>query len=180
MQLRAGNFFISYQIVHWNTEYFPSYVSKQCCICQNWWERDISSEQYLLPLAEGLGVYFEKTTWTLKQHDWLERYYYFENILSPSLLSFSILLEIVYLVLYIRFKMLQSVLGKNLIALCFSLLVCDIIGAKLALSDVIKSLSCRIVAAVLDLFSLSICTWTCVVAYDLWSTFQCNTIRIKL
>ena len=58
--------------------------------------------------------------------------------------------------------------------------MCDIIGATLALSDVIKSLSCRIVAAVLHLLSLSICNWTCVIAYDLWSTFQCNTIRIML
>ena len=138
-----------------------------------------SNEQYL-PLAEGLGVCYEKTTLTLKQYHWLERYYYFENILSLSLLSFSISFEIVFLVIYIRFKKLQSVLGKNLIALCFSLLVCDIIGITLTLSDVIKRLSCRIVAAVLHLFSLSLCTWTCVIAYDLWSTFQYNTIKIKV
>ena len=50
---------------------------------------------------------------------------------------------------------------------------CDIIGLLLTLTrNAMSSISCRIVTVSLHFFSLALCTWPCVIAYDFWSIFQ--------
>ena len=68
---------------------------------------------------------------------------------------------------------MQNIPGKNLIAMFFFMFTCDIIGLLLTLTrNTMSSISCRIVAVSLHFFSLALCTWPCVIAYDFWSIIQ--------
>ena len=71
------------------------------------------ADQYL-PLPEGLGICLgdEKAVW-------LKKYYNFENILELSLLSVSIILELLLFILFLAKKNMRNIPNKNLVALFF-------------------------------------------------------------
>ena len=129
-----------------------------------------TSEQYV-PLTEGFGICYQREK--SDTYDRLLHYYYFENILSLFLLSISIILDLVSLTVYLSKKHLQNIPGKNLIALCFSIFICDSLAILLTLTrNNMSGILCRIVAVLLHFFSLALCTWPCVIAYDFWSIFR--------
>ena len=129
-----------------------------------------TSEQYV-PLTEGFGICYQREK--SDTSDRLLHFYYFENILSLLLLSISIILDLVSLIVYLSKKHSQNIPGKNLIALCFSMFICDIIAMLLTLTrNNMSGIFCRIVAVLLHFFSFALCTWPCVVAYDFWSIFR--------
>ena len=145
-------------------------MNKSITVTINGEGKYFTSEQYV-PLTEGFGICYQREK--SDTSDLLLHYYYFENILSLLLLSISIILDLVSLIVYLSKKHLQNIPGKNLIALCFSMFICDIGGMLLTLTrNNMGSISCRIVAVLLHFFSLALCTWSCVIAYDFWSIFR--------
>ena len=134
----------------------------------NNFEKSYTPEQYL-PLMEGVGICYEKDNNDMKEYAWLKQYYYFENLLSLILLSISIILEVLLLIVCLTWKKVLNIPDKNLIALCIALLICDIIGLILPLTrKTVNGMSCKIVALILHFFSLALCTWPCIIAYEIW------------
>ena len=85
------------------------------------------ADQYL-PLPEGLGTCLEKEKNAMEEPLWLKKYYKFENILSLSLLSVSIILKPLLLMLFLARKNTRNIPSKNVVALflfcwCAALLV---------------------------------------------------------
>lgn len=90
-------------------------------------ERTYEAEQYL-PLPEGLRICLVNEKHTSREYAWLKQYDYFEILLSLTLLSISVIFELLLLIVYLARKRLRNIPKKNLIAFCLVLLVCDIIG----------------------------------------------------
>ena len=59
-------------------------------------KKSYTPEQYL-PLPEGLGVCLGSDKQSIREYAWLKQYYNFKNILSFSLLSISVILEVLLL-----------------------------------------------------------------------------------
>ena len=145
-------------------------INKSITVTINGEGKYFTSEQYV-PLTEGFGICYQREK--SDTSDRLLHFYYFENILSLLLLSISIILDLVSLIVYLSKKHSQNIPGKNLIALCFSMFICDIIAMLLTLTrNNMSGIFCRIVAVLLHFFSFALCTWPCVVAYDFWSIFR--------
>ena len=131
-------------------------------------EKSYTPEQYL-PLIEGLGICYENDNNGMKEYAWLKKYYYFEHLLSLILLSISIILELLLLIVYLTWKKVLNIPDKNLITLCVALLICDLIGLILPLTrNMVNGITCKIAAIILHFFSLALCTWPCVIAYEIW------------
>ena len=131
-------------------------------------EKSYTPEQYL-PLIEGLGICYENDNNDMKEYAWLKKYYYFEHLLSLILLSISIILELLLLIVYLTWKKVLNIPDKNLITLCVALLICDLIGLILPLTrNMVNGITCKIAAIILHFFSLALCTWPCVIAYEIW------------
>ena len=127
-------------------------------------------DQYL-SLADQLGICREKEN--KREHFWLDQYYFFERMLSLTLLSVSIILEIVLLTIYMLREHAKNIPEKNLVTFCVTLMVCDMIGLLIALTrNIIDSPLCKVMAFLLHFFSLGLCTWPCVIAYDFWTIFR--------
>ena len=110
---------------------------------------------------------------TEREHFWLDQYYFFERVLSLTLLSVSIMLEIVLLKIYMLPEHAKNIPEKNLITFCITLMVCDMIGLLIALTrNIIDSPLCKVMSVLLHFFSLGLCTWPRVTAYDFWTIFR--------
>ena len=137
--------------------------------------KSYTPEQYL-PLLEGLGICFGNDKCDKKDPAWLKHYYYFENILSLSLLSVSIILELLSLFTYISREKRRKIAERNLIAFFSVLLMCDIIGlitTLLKLTARSFDLSpCKTVAVLLHFFSLALCMWPAIIAYEYYKIFR--------
>ena len=133
--------------------------------------KSYTPEQYL-PLLEGLGICLGNDKYAKKDPAWLKQFYKFENIISLNLLSISVILELLLLIVYLAWKRTRNIPEKNLIAFCFVLLVCDIIGLMLPLTkNSLDEISCKTIAVLLHFFSLALCTWSGIIAYDIWFIF---------
>ena len=125
-------------------------------------------EQYL-PLMEGLGICCQSKNERSDRYMWLKQYYHFENWLSLLLLSASIVFEGLLLIVYLAWNKVRDIPEKNLMSFCIGLLICDITGFTLPLTkSYINELTCKIVALLLHFFSLTLCTWPCIIAYEVW------------
>ena len=127
---------------------------------------------------EGFGICHKNEKRDVK-YEWLERYYYFENFMSIILLSISIVLELLLLVFYLTMKKTRNIPDKILIAFCVALLICDIIAVTLTLIKQSGNRAlCKTVALLLHLFSLVLCTWPCIIAYEFWKILRStNTVK---
>ena len=134
-------------------------------------ERVYLPEQYL-PTAEGIGVCLRVYEKVPVKSDWLSKFTAIEKKISTYLLFLSIFLEIITFITYAVFKELRTIPGKNLIALVTALLGCDLIILVLPFVRYIDDTSCNIAALLLHFLSLSISTWSIVIAFDFWSTFS--------
>ena len=138
-------------------------------------EKSYTPEQYL-PLPEGLGVCLGNEKQSIREYAWLKQYYNIENILSFSLLSISIILELLSLITYITREKKRKIPEKNLIAFCSVLLVCDIIGWTATLLQLITKIldliPCKTLAVLLHFFSLALCMWPAIIAYEYCKIFQ--------
>ena len=76
------------------------------------------ADQYL-PLPEGLGICLGTKKNAMEEPVWLKKYYNFENILELSLLSDSIILELLLFILFLAKKNMRNIPNKNLVALFF-------------------------------------------------------------
>ena len=133
--------------------------------------KSYTPEQYL-PLLEGLGICLGNDKYAKKDPAWLKQFYKFENIISLNLLSISVILELLLLIVYLAWKRTRNIPEKNLIAFCFVLLVCDISGLMLPLKkNSLDEISCKAIAVLLHFLSLAICTWSGIIAYDIWFIF---------
>ena len=143
-------------------------------------ENVYTSEQYL-PLQEGLGICNVNEKKGMKEYAWLKNYDCFEFFLSLTLLSISIIFELLFLMVNLIWKKIKKVPEKNLIAFCIALFVCDIIGLTLPLiKNNINEISCKIVAIILHFFSLALCTWPCIVVNDVWLILRSKYARYSL
>ena len=73
----------------------------------------------------------------------------------------------------------RNIPDKILLAFCVALLICDVIGVTLPLikASVNRAL-CKTIALRLHFFSLVLCTWPCIMAFDLWKILRCtNTME---
>ena len=142
-------------------------------------EKSYLPEQYL-PLPEGLGVCLGNEKYAAEDPAWLRHYYHFENILSLSLLSVSIILELLSLFTYIAREKRRKIPEKNLIAFCFVLLVCDIIGLTMTLlkliTKILDVIPCKAVAVLLHFFSLALCLWPAIIVYEYCKIFHSRSI----
>ena len=130
-------------------------------------------EQYF-PLTEGFRICLENE----KEYAWLKQYYYFENLLSHIFLSVSLSLELLFLMVYLVWKKIRNAPQKNLIAFCIALFVCDITGLILPLTrNNVHGVTCKIVALLLHFFSLALCTWPCIVAYEVWLILRSRNVN---
>ena len=141
-------------------------------------ERRYTQEEYL-PLMEGLGICFENKNNGIKEYQWLKQFYHFENILSLIILFFSIILELLLLVCLS--SKTKNIADKNLTTLSCTLLVCDITALIFSLANKhISKEPCKIMAVWLHFFSLALSTWSCVIAYEIWSIFRARNIARRL
>ena len=109
---------------------------------------------------------------------WLKQYYHFENWMSLSLLSVSIVFEGLLLIVYLVWNKVRDTPEKNLMAFCIGLLICDVIGFTLTLiKSNINKLTCKIVALLLHFFSLTLCTWPCIIAYEVWLILRYRNVK---
>ena len=139
-----------------------------------------TSEQHL-PLQEGLGICYENEKKEMKEYAWLKKYYCFEFFLSLTLLSISIIFELLFLMVNFIWKEMKNVPEKNLIAFSIALFVCDIIGFTLPLiKNNINEIICKIVAIILNFFSLALCSWPCIVVNDIWLILRSKHARYSL
>ena len=129
----------------------------------------LKTENYF-PLPDGVAVC--EFSGGNKQRNWYETLNKAVNVISIVLLLSSVLMEILLIATYLKIKELQTIPGKNLISICFSLLVCDTTLLYLLFAESIPDKLCKFTAAVLHFFSLSLSVWTGVMAFDLWSTFR--------
>ena len=140
-------------------------------------EEKINETKQHVSLMQGFGICHKNEKRDIK-YEWLERYYYFENF-SFTLLSISIVLELLLLIVYLTMKKTRNIPDKILIAFCVALLICDVIAVTLTLikASVDRAL-CKTIALILHFFSLVLCTWPCIIAYEFWKILRCtNTMR---
>lgn len=131
-----------------------------------------SSQEYI-PLIEGVGVCYQKNiSKNLIEFQWLRDLSDTEKNIFISLLCISIIAEILTLTTYVLIKSLRNIPGKIFIALCISLMICDSIMLILSVWKNVTALSCQVAAAILHLFSLTLCTWGSVMSFDLWLTLR--------
>ena len=142
-------------------------------------------EQYI-PTSEGIGICFTISSKVSKIHVWSTKLTNIKEKLSVCFLFLSILLEIITLLTYLLFKELRTIPGKNLMALVLALIGCDIIIVALSFTKFINETLCSIIAVLLHFQSLSVSTWSIVIAFDLWITFghifgveRSNTVLIN-
>ena len=109
----------------------------------------------------------------------MEEFSTFEKTLSVCLLCLSILLEVATLLVHFLSKQLKNIPGKNLAALLSSLLGCDIVILTLVCFGNINDISCYLISVLLHFLSLSLCTWTGVIAADLLMTFGSQSMIAK-
>ena len=141
-------------------------------------EKFYTPEQYL-PLPKGLGICLGNEKVGIKEHQWLRRYYYFENVLALTVLSVSIILELL-LLLYLNSKT-KTIAERNLTSFSFNLLLCDFTGFILYLTKKnINGILCKIIAVIIHFFSLALGTWSCVIAYDIWYIFRSRNTGQRL
>ena len=109
---------------------------------------------------------------------WLKQYYHFENWMSLWLLSVSIVFEGLLLIVYLALNKVRNTPEKNLMAFCTGLLICDVIGFTLTLiKSNINKLTSKIVALLLHFFSLTLCTWPCVIAFEVWLVLRYRNVK---
>ena len=131
------------------------------------------SPQEYVPLIEGVGVcYQKKVSKQSIEFQWLRNINDIEKNIFISLLCLSIMSEILILTTYVLVKGLQNIPGKIFLALCISLLICDNIMLILSVWKNITAVFCQVAAATLHLFSLTLCTWSSVLSFDLWLTLR--------
>ena len=131
-----------------------------------------------MSLIEGFGI-CHKNKKRDNKYKWLKRHYYFENFVSFTPLSISIVLELLLLIVYVTMKKTRNISDKILISFCVALLICDVTAVNLPLikASVNKSL-CKTIALILHFFSLVLCTWPCIIAYEFWKILRCtNTMK---
>ena len=143
-------------------------TNNSATICIGNGQEIYTPEQYL-PLMEGLGICCQSKNERSDRYMWLKQYYHFENWLSLLLLSASIVFEGLLLIVYLAWNKVRDIPEKNLMSFCIGLLICDITGFTLPLTkSYINELTCKIVALLLHFFSLTLCTWPCIIAYEVW------------
>ena len=119
-------------------------------------EEKIHKTEHYVSLMEGFGICHKNMKRDVK-YEWLERYYYFENFMSITLLSISIVLELLSLIVYLVMKKTRNIPDKILIAFCVSLLICDVIAVTLTLiKESVNRALCKIAAVTLHFFSLAL------------------------
>ena len=139
---------------------------------------EIYTPEQFLPLMEGLGICYQSKNERSKMYMWLKQYYHFENWMSLSLLSVSIVFEGLLLIVYLVWNKVRDTPEKNLMAFCIGLLICDVIGFTLTLiKSNINKLTCKIVALLLHFFSLTLCTWPCIIAYEVWLILRYRNVK---
>ena len=140
-------------------------------------EKIHKTEQYV-SLIERFGICHKYETSDVR-YEWFERYYYFEKFMSLTLLSISIVLELLLLIVYLVMKKTKNIPDKILIAFCVALLICDFISATLLLiKESVNRVLCKIAALTLHFSSLVLCTWPCIITYEFWKILRCtNTME---
>ena len=79
-------------------------------------EEKIYTPEQHLPLPERLRICLWNEKHDIEEPAWLKQYYNFENLLSLSLLSPSVILELVLLIVYLARKRTRNIPEKDLIA----------------------------------------------------------------
>ena len=134
-------------------------------------ERSYTTDQYL-PLPEGCGICLRNEKYAIEEPAWL-KHHFFENLFNLSLLAISIIFEVLLLIVSLAKKRIRNITEKNLIALFFVLLVCDIVGLTLPFTtNSLDKMSCKIEAVLLHFFSLALCIWPCIISYQIRYIFR--------
>ena len=91
------------------------------------------------------------------------------------MLSISTVLELLLLIVYLVMKKTRNIPDKILIAFCVSLLICDVTAVTLPLiKESVNRAVCKMVALMLHFFSLVLCTWPCIIAFEFWKILRCT------
>ena len=139
-----------------------------------------STEQYV-HFMEGFGLCHKNEKKDITEYEWLKRYDYLEYIMSIALFCTSILLELLLLTVYFVMKKTKIIPDRILITFCIALLICDVAGMTQILIKRVQSVNrtlCKTVAPLLHFFSLALCTWTCIIAFEFWKIMR-STYTMK-
>ena len=140
-------------------------------------EKKVHTTDQYVHLMEGFGLCHKNEKRDTTRYEWLKRYDDFENLMSIALFSTSIFLELLLLTVYLVVKKTKNIPDKILTAFCVGLVISDVINVTLLLTkEKVKEALCKTIALLLHYFSLALCTWPCIIAFEFWKILRCTNI----
>ena len=131
-----------------------------------------------IPLKRGIGVCKSVSSSTLQKSSWEDLVSNIEGYLTIIGCVLSITCYIWVILTYALIKELRTVPGKNIVGLCFKLLISDMI-ILINMVPTSTSTFCTIFAVLLHFSNLSIQCWALCIAFEIWSTFRNSSIKRK-
>ena len=122
------------------------------------------------PLPDGLAMCI--STWDKNKYRWYEALEDSKKIVSIICLCLSFVMETALITTYLKLNEYRTIHGKNMLSLCFSLLICDLIMICFFISAGIPQNVCELTAVILHFFALALSAWSAVIAFDLWFKFN--------
>ena len=122
------------------------------------------------PLPDGLAICI--STLDKDKYRWYKTLEKSEKTASIICLCLSFVMETILITTYVKLNEYRTIHGKNMLSLCFSLLICDLMMICFFISTDIPQKVCQFTAAILHFFALALSFWAAVMAFDLWSKFN--------
>ena len=131
-----------------------------------------------IPLKKGIGVCTSVASSTLQKSSWEDLVSKIEGYLTIIGCVLSIIGYIWVILTYAFIKELRTIPGKNIVGLCFQLLISDMV-ILINIVPTRTSAFCTTFAVLLHFSNLSIQCWTLCIAFEIWSTFRNSSIKRK-
>lgn len=122
------------------------------------------------PLPDGLAMCI--SAWDENKYRWYEALENSKKIVSIICLCLSFVMETALITTYLKLNEYRTIHGKNMLSLCFSLLICDLMIICFFISAGIPQNVCELTAVILHFFALALSAWSAVIAFDLWFKFN--------
>ena len=107
---------------------------------------------------------------------WVENFFNVASAITKAGTCISIISLCVTIYTYVLFKQLMTTPGKNLISLCVSVLMSDII-VLIQTSSTLTNVACKVFGAMLHWSLLACHIWGVVIVVDLYKTFRSTVIQ---
>ena len=122
------------------------------------------------PLPDGLAMCI--SAWDENKYRWYEALENSKKIVSIICLCLSFVMKTALITTYLKLNEYRTIHGKNMLSLCFSLLICDLMIICFFISAGIPQNVCELTAVILHFFALALSAWSAVIAFDLWFKFN--------